>query len=79
MQRKSTSKSQSKPRPIINERYLLKDDAKKGGMANVYKARDLESDEEVAFKFFENRFHKKAETWRKKMYRVGALILQENS
>lgn len=55
MQRKSTSKSQSKPRPIINERYLLKDDAKKGGMANVYKARDLESDEEVAFKFFENR------------------------
>lgn len=33
----------------------------------------------VFFKFFEKRFHKKAETWKKKMYRVGALILQENN
>jgi hypothetical protein len=33
----------------------------------------------VFFKFFENRFHKKADTWKKKMYRVGALILQENN
>lgn len=55
MQRKSTSKSQSKPHRIINDKYRLKDDVKKGGMANVYKARDLDSDEEVAFKFFENR------------------------
>lgn len=31
----------------------------------------------VFFKFFENRFHKKAEDWKRKMYRVGALILQE--
>ena len=33
----------------------------------------------VFFKFFEKRFHKKAETWKKKMYRIGALILQENN
>jgi|688.fasta_scaffold22209_18 hypothetical protein len=33
----------------------------------------------VFFKFFENRFHKKAETWKKKMYRIGALILQEKN
>jgi hypothetical protein len=31
----------------------------------------------VFFKFFENRFHKKAETWKRKMYKVGSLILQE--
>lgn len=31
----------------------------------------------VFFKFFEDRFHKKAETWKRKMYRIGALILQE--
>jgi hypothetical protein len=29
------------------------------------------------FKFFENRFHKKAEKWKKKLYRVGSLLLQE--
>jgi len=32
----------------------------------------------VFFKFFEKRFHKKAESWKKKMYRIGSLILQEN-
>lgn len=31
----------------------------------------------VFFKFFEDRFHKKAETWKRKMYKVGALVLQE--
>jgi len=31
----------------------------------------------VFFKFFEDRFHKKAETWKRKMYKVGSLILQE--
>ena len=30
------------------------------------------------FKFFEDRFHKKAETWKRKMYRIGSLLLQEN-
>jgi len=29
------------------------------------------------FKFFENRFHKKAEKWKKKLYKIGALVLQE--
>lgn len=29
------------------------------------------------FKFFEKRFHKKAEKWKRKLYRVGALLLQE--
>tara|TARA_R110000868_G_scaffold160334_1_gene389769 strand:- start:1375 stop:3216 length:1842 start_codon:yes stop_codon:yes gene_type:complete len=29
------------------------------------------------FKFFEKRFHKKAEKWKKKLYRVGSLLLQE--
>lgn len=33
----------------------------------------------VFFKFFEDRFHKKAEKWKKKMFKVGALILQEKS
>lgn len=32
----------------------------------------------VFFKFFEKRFHKKAQVWKKKMYRIGSLILQEN-
>lgn len=31
------------------------------------------------FKFFEDRFHKKAETWKRKMYKIGALILQEKN
>lgn len=31
------------------------------------------------FKFFEGRFHKKAETWKRKMYKIGALILQEKN
>ena len=29
------------------------------------------------FKFFEKRFHKKAEKWKRKLYRIGALLLQE--
>jgi hypothetical protein len=29
------------------------------------------------FKFFENRFHRKAEKWKKKLYKIGALVLQE--
>jgi hypothetical protein len=29
------------------------------------------------FKFFEKRFHKKAEKWKRKLYRIGSLILQE--
>jgi len=29
------------------------------------------------FKFFEKRFHKKAEKWKRKLYRIGALVLQE--
>jgi hypothetical protein len=29
------------------------------------------------FKFFEKRFHKKAEKWKKKLYKLGSLILQE--
>lgn len=29
------------------------------------------------FKFFEKRFHKKAEKWEKKLYRIWALLLQE--
>jgi hypothetical protein len=31
------------------------------------------------FKFFEDRFHKKAENWKRKMYKIGALILQEKN
>ena len=29
------------------------------------------------FKFFEKRFHKKADKWKRKLYRIGALLLQE--
>ena len=29
------------------------------------------------FKFFEKRFHKKAEKWKRKLYRIGSLLLQE--
>ena len=29
------------------------------------------------FKFFEKRFHKKADKWKRKLYRVGSLLLQE--
>lgn len=29
------------------------------------------------FKFFEKRFHKKAEKWKRKLYRIGALLLQD--
>lgn len=32
----------------------------------------------IFFKFFEKRFHKRAQVWKKKMYRIGSLILQEN-
>lgn len=28
------------------------------------------------FKFFEDRFHKKAEKWKRKLYRVGSLLIQ---
>lgn len=31
------------------------------------------------FKFFEDRFHKKAEKWKRKLYRVGSLLTQENN
>ncbi len=31
----------------------------------------------IFFKFFEDRFHRKAENWKRKMYKVGSLILQE--
>tara|TARA_R110002153_G_C13330512_1_gene497956 strand:- start:806 stop:1996 length:1191 start_codon:yes stop_codon:yes gene_type:complete len=29
------------------------------------------------FKFFEKRFHKKAENWKRKLYRIGTLLLQD--
>ena len=29
------------------------------------------------FKFFEKRFHKKAEKWKRELYKIGALLLQE--
>jgi hypothetical protein len=31
------------------------------------------------FKFFEKRFHKKAEKWKRKLYRIGSLLIQEGS
>jgi hypothetical protein len=31
----------------------------------------------IFFKFFEKRFHKKAKIWKRKMYKVGSLILNE--
>jgi hypothetical protein len=31
----------------------------------------------VFFKFFEKRFHKKADIWKRKMFRIGSLISQE--
>jgi len=30
------------------------------------------------FKFFEKRFHKKAENWKRKLYRIGSLLLQND-
>lgn len=30
------------------------------------------------FKFFEKRFHKRAEKWKRKIYRIGSLLLQDN-
>jgi hypothetical protein len=46
-------------------------------MSNV--PQKAKEDPYVFFKFFEDRFHKKAEKWRRKMYKVGSLILQEKS
>lgn len=31
------------------------------------------------FKFFEKRFHKKADKWKRKLYKIGSLILQEKN
>lgn len=31
------------------------------------------------FKFFEQRFHKKAEKWKRKLYRIGSLLIQEGN
>ena len=30
------------------------------------------------FKFFEDRFHKKAENWKRKLYRIGSLLIQND-
>jgi len=30
------------------------------------------------FKFFEKRFHKKAENWKRKLYRIGSLLIQND-
>jgi len=33
----------------------------------------------IFFKFFEDRFHKKAKTWKRKLYRIASLILDKNN
>jgi len=33
----------------------------------------------VFFKFFEDRFHKKSEKWKRKLYRIASLILDKNN
>ena len=44
-------------------------------MDNVPKS--VKEDPIKFFKFFEKRFRKKAEKWKRKLYRIGSLILQE--
>jgi hypothetical protein len=39
---------------------------------------NAKQDPYLFFKFFEKRFHKKAEKWKRKLYRLSAILLEEN-
>lgn len=61
----------------LNQEFT-KDGMYQGKLMDLVPEKALKDPREF-FKFFEKRFHKKAETWKRKVYRIGSLILNEKN